>query len=117
MWSDVADLVKIEDEPDDDAYINAVEVKRNKDVFINVKSVRRSEFYAAMQAGVTVSITFEVRTADYDGETIVEYKHPGKKAKTIYRVVRTFTPDGGDTTELNCSIEKSPASVGRGRRQ
>jgi len=116
MWSEVADLVKIKDEADDDAYINTVEVSRKKDVFINVKSVRRSEFYAALQAGVDVAITFEVRTADYDGETIVEYKHPRNKAVTIYRVVRSYTPDGGDTTELNCAVNTSPASVGRGRR-
>jgi len=117
MWSDTVNLVEVEETPDDDGYTTVTEKSRKNNLFINVISVRRSEFYAAMQAGVNVTIAFEVRTVDYDGETIVEYKHPGKKTATIYRVVRTFTPDGGDTTELNCTVNTSPASVGRGRRQ
>ena len=115
FWSEVADLVKIENATDEDGYTDETEVSRVKNVFINVKSVKRAEFYAARQAGVDMAMTFEVRTADYTGENIVEYKQPGHKKPTAYRVIRTYT-EGGDIIELNCALATLPASVGRSRR-
>lgn len=66
-------------------------------VFANRKSVGYSEFYKAAQAGYTTDLKFDVYTEEYEGQECAEYN--GKR----YKVLRTYTPEGGDTTELTLS--------------
>lgn len=110
LWRDVATLVKVKTTKDGEGYTAKTETRR--EVFVDTQSVRRSEFYAARQSGTTVAIVFLVRAADYDGETRVEYKHPGAEDATVYSVIRTYTK-AGEILELNCSLESSPGSVVR----
>lgn len=93
-WRDVATLVAITKEPDDDGY--KAEQKKRTEVFVDVQSVKRSEFYAARQSGTKIDLVFLVRAADYSGEEQVEYD--GK----TYAVVRAYTK-AGEIYELNCS--------------
>ena len=66
-------------------------------VFANKKSVGYSEFYKAAQVGYTTDLKFDVFTEEYEGQEYAEYG--GKR----YKVLRTYTPEGGDTTELTLS--------------
>lgn len=66
-------------------------------LYANRKSVGFSEFYKAAQAGYTTDLKFDVYTEEYEGQEYAEYN--GKR----YKVLRTYTPEGGDTTELTLS--------------
>jgi len=110
LWKDVATLVKVETIPDDEGYTD--KIKSRREVFVDTQSVRRSEFYAARQSGTTVAIVFLIRAADYDGETLIEYQHPGAEEATVYKVVRAYTK-AGEIIELNCALKSAPGSVAR----
>lgn len=55
-----------------------------RDVFVNVQSVTRQEFFDAGQAGLQPQYVFVMFGPDYEGEKVVEYK--GKR----YSVYRTY---------------------------
>jgi len=65
-------------------------------VYCTVRSVTRSEFYNALNAGVQPEVVFVLALAeDYQGERVVRWK--GQK----YRVIRTYqTADDG--IEITC---------------
>ena len=65
-------------------------------VYANVKSVRRSEFYAANAASMRPSIVFEINPDEYDNQTITLYN--GK----VYRVIRAYRAGMG-RVELTCA--------------
>ena len=65
-------------------------------VYCTVRSVTRSEFYNALNAGVQPEVVFVLALAeDYQGERVVRWK--GQK----YRVVRTYTT-AADGIEITC---------------
>lgn len=70
-----------------------------RDVFADVKSVKRSEFWAGRQSDVELVLTVGMRACEYDGERLLDYN--GKR----YRVERAYTADG-ENIELNCSENK-----------
>ena len=72
-----------------------------REVFANKKTATRSEFYTAKQAGDKIALVLEVRGADYQEETLVEYE--GR----LYEVVRAYT-ESGETYELNCKEAQEP---------
>lgn len=72
------------------------EVDTETEVFADVMSVTRSEFFAAKQHGIDMAITFEVSAHDYNGAK--KLKYDGK----LYKVERTYTKDG-EKLQLNCS--------------
>lgn len=76
-----------------------VETECRKEVFADVRSVKRSEFYKSLQAGLELSAAFLLRICDYEGQTRIEYE--GKR----YDVERVYTGDG-ELVELNCSEYK-----------
>lgn len=54
-------------------------------VFVNVKSVTRSEFYTAQTAGYNPEVVFQIADYfDYDGQPYIEYEH------TLYKIIRTY---------------------------
>jgi len=105
LWRDAAYLIEITAEPDADGYVTETETGR-RSVYVDVQSVKRSEFYAAKQSGANIIQTFLVRSVDYSDEKRIEHKG------TAYRVERAYTK-GGEITELNCSLESVPANAGR----
>lgn len=66
-------------------------------VFCNKKSVGYSEFYQSQQAGYKAELKLQIRTQDYNGETLVEFE--GRR----YKVLRTYESKGGEFTELTLS--------------
>lgn len=58
-----------------------------KDVFCKVSSVSRAEFFNAGRNGLNPSFVFSVFHADYNGETVVEYR--GER----FSVYRTYKPN------------------------
>lgn len=67
-------------------------------VFANKKSVRQSEFYEGMNAGLKPELTFEVRTFEFDNHEKARFN--GK----TYDITRTYSsPKTPDITELNLS--------------
>ena len=96
MWRDVIDLIPVvvikisygEEVEQDGLPVS---------VFANKKSVRQTEFYQALAAGMKPEIVFEVMVADYNEEPKVKY---GDK---YYRVIRTYSANG-ERLELVCSI-------------
>lgn len=69
------------------------------EVFADVQSVKRSEFYEALRSGIAMDITFKVRSVDYDRQKYVMWEG------VWYRVVRDYRAE--DWTELNCEEIKS----------
>jgi len=63
--------------------------------------------YAARQDGTDIAVSILIRGADYDGERLVD--HNGKR----YCIVRAWSKDG-EIVELNCSLESTPVSAGKG---
>lgn len=94
-FSDVCDLVVTSADNDPEGYETTTETKTQ--VFCSVNSgVVRSEFYAALKAGVKLSVTIEVWEDDFNGADKVNF---GEK---VYKIERTY-PTGYGTIELNCS--------------
>ena len=62
-----------------------------REVFCEVKSVRRSEFYGAMAIGVEPELVFKVFVREeYQGERLLRFENQR------YEIIRTFdTDDGG----------------------
>ena len=66
------------------AYGMDTRTETRQDVFANIKSVSRQEFFEAGQAGIQPQYVFTMFAPDYGGEKIVEYS--GKR----YAVYRTY---------------------------
>lgn len=95
LWSDVVSLVYVTPGEDEAGYpTEPVETKR--EVLANMKSVLRSEFYAAAQSGMKADVVFEIHAFEYNGERILE--HNGKR----YEVIRAFQTST-EEIELTCS--------------
>lgn len=63
-------------------------VAERRTVFAEVKSVRMSEFYKALDDGIEPAYVFVLTDyADYNGEKVCEYNG------TRYRIVRAYTKD------------------------
>ena len=94
--SDVIELISYRKEKNE----NGVPMNReiSREVFAEIKSVSRSEYWQAQSNNVTLTIAFAVRACEYDGERVVRYD--GK----LFRVRRAPCPDG-EWYELNCSDE------------
>ena len=73
----------------------AVETPTDTQVFADVQSVRRQEFYAANAAGNSVEIVFIINADEYGGQMDVIYNG------AAYTVVRSYQKGLG-RIELNC---------------
>ena len=61
-----------------------IPVETSRDVFCSLKSVGRSDFYAAGQAGLALDHVFITDPVNYDGEQIIVY------LGVRYEVTRTY---------------------------
>ena len=98
-WKDEAVLIWEEKMVNANGYKDTTRARR--EIFANKKTATRSEFYTAKQAGDKIALVLEVRGADYQEETLVEYE--GR----LYEVVRAYT-ESGETYELNCKEAQEP---------
>lgn len=74
-----------------------------RNVWAGVKSVARSEFYQASQAGMTAELIFKVNSDELGGAEYVEY--PAREgvdpAGDRFKILRTYRTDAR-YTELTC---------------
>ncbi|RUS47562.1 phage head closure protein [Cohnella sp. AR92] len=95
MWRDVISLIPTLEGRD--SYGDETETDGDpREVFANKKSVRQSEFYQALAAGLKPEIVFEVREQEYQDEKKARY------GETDYHIIRTFSRNG-EILELVCS--------------
>lgn len=76
-------------------------VQETRQVFVEVRSVSRSEWYSAQAQNIQADIVF-VLTVDADYENEKELLFHEKK----YRVIRTYMSDDG--IELTCELSRYP---------
>lgn len=85
MFNDVAVLIKKVNTGNVDEYGDYIFSEERTEVFVNVKSVKYSEFYTAQVAGYNPQIIFEIADYyDYDGQPLIEYEN------VLYKVIRTY---------------------------
>ena len=94
-WRDVVTLKAVTEGRDADGFPK--ETITETTVFADVSSTKRSEFYAARQAGISLALTVKLRAADYDGQERLSYE--GKE----YKVERAYT-EAREYYELNCLV-------------
>ena len=70
-WRDVVTLKAVTEGRDADGFPK--ETITETTVFADVSSTKRSEFYAARQAGISLALTVKLRAADYDGQERLSY--------------------------------------------
>lgn len=99
-WRDVITLEAVQHGTDGEGY--PTETVKATQVFADVQSARRSEFYAAKQIGVSLAITVKLRAAEYDGQERLVWN--GKR----YKVERAYT-QAREMYELNCSEYREEA--------
>ncbi len=93
LWNDVAKLISTTETVDDigDTILTATE----REVFVNKKSIRQSEYYQALSVGLKPEIMFEVKSIDYADEKVIEYN------SKPYNITRAYSKNG-EVTELIC---------------
>ena len=82
-WSDVISLIALEEGLNENGFPEIVEGEP-REVFANRLEIYTNEHYQAKQSGITIQYKFEVRSVEYEGEEVVEYK--GER----YNVERRF---------------------------
>ena len=68
-----------------------------RQIFAQVQSVTRAEFFQAGRAGYSPAFVFSVFAADYSGESMIEYNGD---TYAVYRTYRKTGGDGSDYMEL-----------------
>lgn len=68
--------------------------ENRREVFAQVRSVTRAEFFDGGRNGLNPQFSFVVFKGDYCGETVVEYNN------MPYSVYRTYSPENSDYMEL-----------------
>ena len=91
-------MILLQHKPElDENHVQKMQEQRRQ-IFCRVKSVNRSEFFAAGQSGLSPAFLFEVFPADYAGEQELEFHG------VRYAVYRTFQRDA-DTLEVYAQRE------------
>ncbi len=71
--------------------------KTSKKIYAKKQSVKTSEFYNAVQVGLTPSIEFVIKQLNYNGEEEIEWN------KERYSIIRTIDPKNKFDIVLVCS--------------
>ncbi|ALS16916.1 hypothetical protein [Clostridium butyricum] len=79
---------------------NPVETPKEIDIFCDMKSIGRTEFYNAAANGLKPSYIFVVHPYEYNGETYVEFSED-EKPKQRYKVMKTYKKNM-EELELTC---------------
>jgi len=93
LWCDIAKLISYTETQNDigDTVLTPIE----KEVFVNKKSIRQSEYYQALSTGLKPELMFEVKSIDYEDEETISYENKA------YNIMRVFSKNG-EVTELIC---------------
>lgn len=83
-----------------------VESEERREVFCDVLSITRSEYFNAGRSGLNPEYEFRIFKGDYNGEKLLIYKdHP-------YSIYRVFLPSDEDYIELY--VERKGGTNGKG---
>lgn len=98
MYDEIISLIAEEKSADKYGDITVIQTSRN--VFADLKSITRSEFYQAQAAGMKPEVKFVLADyLDYRNEEIVRYQ-PFGGVEEDYSVIRTYR--NGNQLELIC---------------
>lgn len=92
LYKDEITLVSVSTKRDKDGFPEA-DVQLTE-IFADVQSAKRREFYEALRSGIQMDIACRIRSIDYGRQKYVRWE------STWYRVVRAYQVE--DWTELNC---------------
>lgn len=101
---DVISLISQEQEQDEDGVWQ--QKLTDRQVFCQVRSITRAEFFDAGRNGLNPSYRFDVFYADYNGESICRYNGAS------YAIYRSYREPGNDYIELYA--ERKGGSNGKG---
>jgi SPP1 family predicted phage head-tail adaptor len=93
----VIDLLEMSSSPNENGF-PVLEVLSRKQVFASKSSVKRAEFYSAAASGLSLEITFEIYTLEYNNQEYIDFE--GKR----FKVLRSY--EKGKFIELNCQSFK-----------
>lgn len=93
MRNDIATLIK-QHFPQDSIGVWQDPEETSREIFVEVKSASRAEYFKAAQIGNRCDYVFVVFSLDYEGENIIEWR--GKR----YEIYRTYHNTLEDTMEL-----------------
>lgn len=93
MWQN--ELILISETFEFDDIGNQVPIESKKEIFCNVKSVSKNEFYNAATAGLKPSLVFIIHSYEYGNEEKVEFEG------VVYNVIRTYIVNS-EELELTC---------------
>ena len=79
-----------------DEYRKPVVEYFKKEVFCNKKGIKRNEFYQAQIAGIKPELCIEIKEADFEKETHLDFEN------AIYRIIRSY-PTKNENIELICT--------------
>lgn len=79
---------------------NPVETPNNIDIFCDVKSISKTEFYNAAANGLKPEYIFVVHPYEYNGETYVLFSE-NESTKQRYKVIKTYKVNM-EELELTC---------------
>jgi len=95
MYNDIAYLTSKVKTNNVTQYGDAIYTDVKKEVFVQVKSVRMSEFYTAQTAGYDPQIVFVLSDYyDYSGQEFIEHQN------VMYKIIRTYRT--GKALEIVC---------------
>lgn len=86
MLDEEITLIKIKPEEDSEGY-DTLTIEKETEVFADVESPYRDEFYKAAKAGYKVTKLFKVVTDEYHGEQRVRHY------EQLFKVVRSYPVD------------------------
>lgn len=93
-----------------DDYGNQVETQVERQVFCQVRSITRAEFYNAAQTGLHPDYIFRISNfRDYQGEKLLKYTDWTDTEK-VYNVLRTYRSNGEDALEITAE-ERTGSNV------
>lgn len=88
-----------------DEFGNPNKARTTTEVFCDIRSVTRSEFYSAAHNGLQPSLVLRIsHAADYNGEKLAEVD--GR----LYSVIRSYRAPGTDAVELTLQAEIGTAA-------
>lgn len=78
-----------------DEFGNPTKTRTTSEIFCDIRSVTRSEFYSAAQSGLAPSLVLRISHAvDYNGQKLVEVEGD------LYSVIRAYRAPDTDAVEL-----------------
>lgn len=93
LWRDTATLIAITTTENNIG--DSIESEVESEVFVNEKSVTRSEFYQAAQTDFRPETVLEIRTEDYSKQSMIDF------SGIRYRIIRYYSKNQ-EITELVC---------------